>query len=309
MQTDAENKDLVQKKNTTFVLEWAGESIKGPCEKFPKSMEREVGLICSLRCFRKLSHYIQTHTQGCEHIVRLKNILWSMPSHTKNLYHKTDCYTHTVKTCVNHTYSIRTCINEHNSDSHSSSKMVSPVIHRHGPVFCPQYLIKVWLCVDQDLSACTDDRQPVSALTLSMSRHAAVWHNLLTHECESAPQKKKQKKKNRLTTNHISKNTETFSILLRYWEISKRFPRPNGVVLFVCAWLLFSDKNKYISWVTFGVQKLYNSFLAYNVMAVIINLISTHFFHSGEKNRDYNCKSKYSQDCLAVSHKQHTKQL
>lgn len=118
-----------------------------------------------------------------------------------------------------------------------------------------------------------------------------------------------QPRRNRFTTNHISKNAETFSILLRYWEMSKRLPRPNGVVAFVCARLLFCCKNEYILCVTFGVQKLYNCFFTLQFHCSYSQSYFHSCFYSGEKNRDYNCKSKYGQDCLAVSHKQHTKQL
>lgn len=92
--TSWENRNLLQRQNTTFVLEWVEESIKIPREKFPESMKGEVCLICSLRCVRMLT-YIQTHIQGRAHTRKLKNILWSMISYTKHLSHKTYCYTHT----------------------------------------------------------------------------------------------------------------------------------------------------------------------------------------------------------------------
>lgn len=83
-----ENRNLLQRQNTTFVLEWVEESIKVPHEKFPESMKGEVCLICSLGCVRMLT-YIQTHIQRRAHTCRLKSILWSMISYTKHLSHKT----------------------------------------------------------------------------------------------------------------------------------------------------------------------------------------------------------------------------
>lgn len=88
-----ENRGLLQRQNTTFVLEWVEETITVPREKFPESMRGEVCLICSLRRVRMLT-YIQTHIQEYTHThIKTYFDLWS---HTPNTSHKTHCYTHTL---------------------------------------------------------------------------------------------------------------------------------------------------------------------------------------------------------------------
>lgn len=60
-----ENRSLLQRQNTTFVLEWVEESIRVPCEKFPERVTEEVCLICVLKYVRMLQ-YIQTSTRGAQ---------------------------------------------------------------------------------------------------------------------------------------------------------------------------------------------------------------------------------------------------
>lgn len=60
-----ENRSLLQRQNTTFVLEWGEESIRVPCEKFPERVTEEVCLICVLKYVRMLQ-YIQTTTRGVQ---------------------------------------------------------------------------------------------------------------------------------------------------------------------------------------------------------------------------------------------------
>lgn len=60
-----ENRSLLQRQNTTFVLEWVEESIRVPCEKFPECVTEEVCLICVLKYVRMLQ-YIQTSTRGAQ---------------------------------------------------------------------------------------------------------------------------------------------------------------------------------------------------------------------------------------------------
>lgn len=60
-----ENRSLLQRQNTTFVLEWVEESIRVPCEKFPERVTEEVCQICVLKHVRMLQH-IQTSTRGVQ---------------------------------------------------------------------------------------------------------------------------------------------------------------------------------------------------------------------------------------------------
>lgn len=128
----------------------------------------------------------------------------------------------------------------------SAMECVTESKRRH-LTFYPGFLTQVWVGAGQDVSECCDDRQPLSARTLSMSRHAVACHSLLSHECESVPKATDHRSHQRNQQNNI------FHFRKRLGGMSKRLPGQTDM-LPVYLVLLFCHKNNYTLWGIVGVQ-------------------------------------------------------
>lgn len=216
-----ENRDSLQRQNTTFVQEWGEESIRSPSWKVSwKHERRSVPDLCTELCQNTDIHYTQTHILYKETHTHpgLNTCFDPLQILSKQRHNQTDTHSNPKSSHHKCTHALN---NKHTSDSLIFQSGISVIKHRGMCAWSEKEETPYMLPVmpQSGLSGCRPrcvnvrwwQTANAGAYTLSKSRHAPAWHSLLSHGCEPAPKAAHHKS---LWGKKIErKNKKTFFIL------------------------------------------------------------------------------------------------